>query len=171
MKVFAQILGYLGTACLVASFQCKKEKELFYCQLMSGILFVFHYGLCGDFTGMAMDFMAFLRAVFMASGKKKLTGKPMMFAIIGVLTVLCVVTWEDVFSLCPMIALIASTVALYTGVGDKIRIVQLVTTSPFWMIYNVHVMSLPGIICEALDMLSVIVFFAKEKMAEMMKEE
>ena len=128
-------------------------------QTASGFLFIFHYGLLGDFTGMVMDGMCFVRALMMASGKKIFTSKGALFVLIAIILGLCVVTWEGIFSLFPTLALLISTIFLYTGDGKKIRRAQFFGTSPSWMIYNIHVMSIPGIICESLDMLSVLVFW------------
>ena len=158
MKIFATILGYLGMAFLAFSFQCKREKALFVCQMLSGLFFVFHYGLLGDYTGMAMDGVCFLRALMMASGKRVLMSRGMMCGILATILLLCVVTWEGIFSLFPTIALFVSTVFLYSANGDKIRRAQLFCTSPSWMVYNIHVFSVPGILCEALDMGSVLLY-------------
>ena len=158
MKIFATILGYLGMAFLAFSFQCKREKALFVCQMVSGLFFVFHYGLLGDYTGMAMDGVCFLRALMMASGKRALMSRGMMYGILATILLLCVVTWEGVFSLFPTIALLVSTVFLYSANGDKIRYAQLFCTSPAWMVYNIYVLSIPGILCESLDMGSVILY-------------
>ena len=159
----AVLIGYLGTAFLVLSFQCKKERTLFLCQTLSGLCFVIHYGLNGDLTGMAMDGICFVRALLMYSGKKVMTGKGMLIGLCTVIVLLCVLTWEGFFSVFPTVALLVSTVFLYTGNGSKIRKAQFFVTSPSWMVYNIHVLSVPGIICEALDMLSVVVYAVRSK--------
>lgn len=166
MVIFATVLGYIGTLFLVLSFQCKKEKYLFLCQMCSGIFFVAHYGLLGDYTGMVMDGMAFLRSLCMASGKKFLSGKGMMCILLAVILGLCVITWADIFSIFPTIALFVSTVFLYTGNGNKIRRAQFFCTSPAWLTYNIYVHSIPGIICESLDMGSVAVYWIRARRAK-----
>lgn len=158
MTIVATILGYIGMAFLALSFQCKREIILFWFQMLSGLFFVLHYGLLGDYTGMAMDGVCFVRASMMASRKKIFTGIPMLAALITIILLLCVVTWEGFFSVFPTIALLVSTIFLYSGNGDRIRRAQLFCTSPAWLVYNVHVMSIPGIICEVLDMCSVIIY-------------
>lgn len=166
MRIAASIIGYVATACLVFSFQCKKEKLLFLFQTVSAFLFILHYGLNGDYTGMAMDGIAFVRAFLMASGKKPLTGKAALGVLLTAILVLGVLTWQDWFSVFPVIALLVSTVFLYSGDGKKIRRAQFFCTSPTWMVYNVRVASIPGIICEALDMASVLVYWIRNRKTE-----
>lgn len=163
MNWIAEVIGYAGMACLVLSFQCKKTRMLFLCQLLSGLLFVVHYGMNGDYTGMAMDGVCFLRALLMYSGKPLLTGKPAMALLLAVILALGVVTWDGIFSIFPVIALTVSTVFLYRADGKLIRRAQFFCTSPAWMVYNVYVMTIPGILCEALDMGSVVVYWLRER--------
>ena len=163
MTVFATILGYIGTACLVLSFQFKKERTLFLLQLLSAFFFVFHYGLLGDYTGMAMDGVCFARAVMMYSGKKALTGKVALCVVLAVIGLLCVLTWAGIFSIFPTIALFVSTIFLFSNDGEKIRRAQLFCTSPAWLTYNIYVRSFPGILCETLDMGSVVVYYLRKR--------
>ena len=37
-------------------------------------------------------------------------------------------------------------------------------TSPAWMAYNIHVLSWAGIVCETLDIVSVLVYFVRERL-------
>ena len=159
MNLLSTVFGYAGTLCLVLSFQFRKERTLFVCQMLSGLLFVLHYGLAGDYTGMLMDGMCFVRSLMMASGKKALTGKPAMLVLCAVIVALGALSWDGLLSLFPTVALLASTAALFTGKGDVIRRTQLFCTSPSWLIYNIYVSSWPGVICETLDMGSVIVYY------------
>ena len=161
--LIASIIGYLGTACLVLSFQCRKESRLFLCMLLSGFFFVVHYGLKGDWSGMAMDAVCMVRAGMMYTGRKSLSGKPAKYVLLGMIVLLTVLTWQDVFSLFPMIALLVSTWFIFAGKGDNIKKAQLFCTSPSWMVYNIYVRSWPGIICETLDMISVIVYFIRTR--------
>ncbi|MCQ2385924.1 MAG: YgjV family protein [Clostridia bacterium] len=162
-SIIATGLGYIGTAFLVLSFQCKKEKNLFWCQMASGLFFVLHYGMNGDYTGMAMDGTCFLRALSMASGKKFFTGKKMMCVFLLLILVLGYVTWDGVFSLFPTIALFFSTVFRFMGDGEKISKCQIFCTSLAWLVFTGKVGSVPGIICESLDMGSVIVYALRRK--------
>ena len=163
MQILSTVFGWSGTAALVLSFQCKRERRLFLCQMLSGILFVLHYGFAGDYTGMCMDGMCFVRSLMMISGKPVLTGKGATAALCAVIVALCVLTWEGIFSIFPALALLASTVAVFSANGKKIRIAQFFITSPSWMTYNIHVSSWPGVVCEALDMGSVLVYWIRTR--------
>lgn len=161
MDLPATVIGYCGTACLVLSFQCKTERRLFLCQMLSGLLFVLHYGLLGDYTGMVMDGVCFVRSLMMISGKKLLKGRIALCTLLAVILALGVLTWDGIFSLFPTVALLVSTVFLYSDNTDIIRRAQFFCTSPCWLTYNIHVLSWPGILCESLDMASCLVFWCR----------
>ena len=161
MEIPATVIGYCGTAFLVLSFQCKTERRLFLCQMLSGLLFVIHYGLLGNYTGMVMDGICFLRSLMMISGRKLLKGRIALCILLAVIAVLGFITWDGVFSLFPTAALLVSTVFLYSDSAHIIRRAQFFCTSPCWLTYNIHVSSWPGIICESLDMASCLVYWCR----------
>lgn len=70
MEFFATVLGYMGMGCLVCPSNARKRSGYFFLQMLSGLFFVFHYGLLGDYTGMAMDGVCFVRALMMTSGRR-----------------------------------------------------------------------------------------------------
>lgn len=161
MKIFADILGYIATVALVLSFQNKKEKTLFIFQIISGFFFVLHYGLNGNYTGMAMDGICFIRALFLYTKNKCLCGKISEIVLLIIIIGLGVWTYDGFFTIFPTIALFASTIATYTNNSDKIRLVEISITSPSWLTYNIYVLSIPGIICESLNILSVIIYYIR----------
>lgn len=166
MELLGQIIGGFGAACLILSFQFKKEQNIFLLQTASGLFFVVHYLLLGEYAGMCMDAVCFIRALLLATKKKWAFSKLTLCGIIAAVVVLSVFTYKNLFSLFPAAALIVSSVALWTNNGDKIRKTQLFATSPLWMVYNISVLSYAGIICEAFDMLSVIVFCIRKKLSK-----
>ena len=59
------------------------------------------------------------------------------------------------------IAQLAGTVVMYISNGKIIRIVQNAYISPAWMVYNIYTISIGGILCEAFNMVSVVVSFIR----------
>lgn len=164
MTLLSTIFGYAGTLLVVVSFQFKKEHQLFVLQAVAGALFTLHYGFAGDYSGMCMDIMCFLRAFLMASKNPRVKTKKVLAALLAVIVTLSILSWQDLFSFFPAFALVASTIALFTNNGDTIRKTQLFCTSPCWLTYNIHVRSMPTIICEVLDIGSVLVFYLRMRL-------
>ncbi len=65
-------------------------------------------------------------------------------------------TWGGWLSLLPVAANIASTIGGYTYNGKKIRLTGMLINSPLWIIYNISVGSLAGILDEVVSEASMI---------------
>ena len=68
---------------------------------------------------------------------------------------------ETVFGFVVALAQVAVTIAMWRDDGRIIRNTRLFITSPAWLIYNIIVFSLGGIICEAFSMTSIIISFIR----------
>lgn len=66
-------------------------------------------------------------------------------------------TWNGPISICPFIACIANTYAYWTNDAKIIRVVSAAITSPAWLIHDIYLFALGGIITDVLTMGSVAV--------------
>ena len=62
-----------------------------------------------------------------------------------------------VFSIIALVAQLIGTFAMWSQNGKTIRVLQLAAVSPLWLIHNVFVFSIGGIICEVFNLGSIIV--------------
>ncbi len=156
MRWIGQIVGMVATAALVSSFQCRRERTIAAFWTASAALFVLHYLLLGELSGAVMESALLVRNLLIVSRRPWV----LRAAIVG----LALLSWEGWFSLFPLLALIGSTVALWSDKARIIKTTQLLVTSPAWMVYNIHVLSWAGIVCETLDIVSVVVYFVRERL-------
>ena len=161
-EIFAQALGFIGAGIYVFSFQIKDVKKLFIMQSVGAVFFCVHFVLLGAYTGALQNSLAILRGIILlfrdkkwAKSKFTLAGLILCFIVSGI------VTYSGFLGLLPMIAMIVSTLAMWTGDGFKIRVTQLAATSPLWLIYNISVTSISGILTESFNIISVIVSFIR----------
>jgi len=159
--IIAQIIGVLGMIAAMLSFQCKSSKKMFVIQAFCAGFFLIHFGLLGATVGMLQNVFAIIRAMIFRSEKKWAQNKsiPYIFAALFLLTI--VVTYDGPLTLLPPIAMVISTFAMWTKNGKKIRILQLVTVSPMWLIYNASVISISGCITESFNIVSIFVSIAR----------
>ena len=161
-EIFAQALGFVGAAIYVFSFQIRNVKKLFLMQALGAVFFTVHFLLLGAHTGALQNSLSILRGIILlfrdrkwAKSRFTLAGLIILFIISGI------VTYSGPLGLLPMVAMIVSTLAMWTGDGFKIRVTQLAATSPCWLIYNISVMSVSGILTESFNIISVIVSFIR----------
>lgn len=156
-NLWIQCLGFLGTILYFASFQCRKNKNLFRVQLLSYLFYTVHLLLLGATTGGFSYILNIVRSYCMGSQYKFLKGK-MMCSILCLLQI-CVlfVSWGGWISILPVAANIASTIGSYTHNPRKIRIAGIFINSPLWIVYNISVRSYAGILDEVVSEASMII--------------
>ena len=155
--VLIQLIGLVGTALYLASFQCRENKKLFRVQLFSYVFYTVHMLLLGAATG-GISYMINCLRSFCLSGKRKFGKSRAMCAVLCLLQLAGLwLTWGGWISLLPVIANIASTVGGYTRNPKKVRIAGMFINSPLCIVYNVIVGSWAGILDEVIGEASMIV--------------
>lgn len=160
LEIIGQIFGLIGTAAAIASFQMKENKKFFIFQGIMGISFVLNYLFLGELSGCFMEFFCIVRALVFALGKKshKIWVLALLEASFVVTTVL---TFNGWLSIVLLVVHLVGTFAMWSDNGKLIRISQLFCVSPGWLIYNVAVFSIGGIICEVMNIVSAVVSFIR----------
>ena len=156
MEVIAQAFGILGSVVYLISFQIKKNRPFFATQCLGSFLFMMNYLLLGAYTGCLMNTMGVIRAGCLAAGGK-FHHKAIPWVMDVVYVTATVLTFEGVPSVLVLVAMICSTHALWTKKGNLIRYVQLGVTSPCWLVHNIMVFSIGGILCEIGNIISTVV--------------
>ena len=163
LNVVAQIIGFGGAGLNFLSFQQSKRRNIIGVQIGAAVLFIIHFillGLDGDgeaFSGAALNFIGLLRSIVFINNHKKWAKSPVWLVVFIVIsTVAAVLTWEAWYSLLPSAAMILTTVSYWLKNETKIRLVTF-PSSPCWLIYNVIVGSVAGIVTECFVMLSLII--------------
>lgn len=173
MELIAQILSILGCAIMIFSFQFKNNRNLFIAQTVSAFTFFMSYMLLGAFCGALTNVVAVINSAVLFLGPKY-RKKPILVAVcLGFVAVQVFLlltfngVWsartivETVFGFIVALAQVAVTIAMWKDDGRIIRNTRLFITSPAWLIYNIIVFSLGGIICEAFSMTSIIISFIR----------
>ena len=77
--------------------------------------------------------------------------------IVLLFALVLVLTWNGPVSLLAFAASVTSTIAYWTNSPRKIRMVNLLCASPCWLVYDVIVFSIGGIISESFTIASIII--------------
>lgn len=173
MDIIAQILSIVGCALMIFSFQFKNNRNLFIAQAIAALTFGASYVLLGAFGGAFIDLVCLANGTVLFLGEKY-RKKPVLvliclgYAAIPIISLLAFNgVWttkailEIVFGCAVAVAQVLITLAMWKDDGKTIRFVRLFITSPAWLIYNVVVFSLGGIICETFSIISIIVSFIR----------
>ncbi len=149
IEIFAQVLGMVGMVINILSMQCRKTRGVIIMLLIGSSFFGVSYFLLGSYAGALMNVFSIFRSVYLLVDKRK--AKPSQ--IIVLMTVLVVCGAAGLYSdgwiaLLPLFAQVATTLGMWFRNGAKLRILQITLASPLWLINNVIVFAIGGILCE-----------------------
>jgi hypothetical protein len=160
MQLAAEIVGFLGLVCSLISFQQKERKMVMLFQLTASALCCLALFLAGSVIGGALDLISFVRttvfAIFMNSTKKWASSPVWLWLFIVALVVTGIFTWQNAWSILPILGSVLSTVALWMKKASHIRAVSLFV-GPCWMIYNLVEGTVAGAMNELMAMTSIVI--------------
>ena len=155
-NIIAQIFGILGASSLIFSFQQKKSKNFFLFQTLGSGLFLINYLMLGAYTGALISIMSVTRSALVPFVNRK--SSYFIFPLLLIIPlIISFYIYTGIETILMMIAYLVFTIAMFTKNSKIIRITQFVCASPFQLIHNAMVSSVGGIICEAFNMISIIV--------------
>ena len=157
-ETVGQIIGFVAMAIIVFSYQQKSHKNILIFQMVSGLLFTVHFFLIGAYTGCVSNLIgAFRSLVYANRGKNKFTDFklwPVIFSVI--FTASGILTWDNIFSVFPIFAMVASSVVLWID-SPRINRAFSIPTSACWLVYNIPNHSISGIATEIFVLSSIVV--------------
>ena len=156
-QIIAQVIGFIGTIIVIFGMQQKQYKHIVMCKIGNEFASSVHYLLLGGWTGMCINLASCFTNGFyyfrIKNGKSTLPFQiafSIMFVTIGALS------WHGYISIFVVIAKLISSVALGIKNPRTIRILNLIS-NPCWLVYNIYMGSLAGIISDSSVIISIII--------------
>jgi hypothetical protein len=157
MKIAAQIVGLVGIVCSLLSFQQKERKHVMLFQMTASALFCIQLFMVGAITGGCVDSISFVRTAVFSQNDKKWASSPIWLGVfIVAMIVTGILTWQDGWSILPIIGSILSTIALWMKKSSHIRVISLFV-GPCWLVYNLIHGAYTGALNEVLAMTSIVI--------------
>lgn len=155
--VFIQIIGFIGLLFVVISFQKDRRQFTLISQMISALFFTAHFSLLNAYSGAAMNGISAARAyVFnLRDSKQWIDKKLVMYLFIGFFWSAGLLTWQNYFSVLPIISMTLECFALWNKNTRYMRWLFL-AARPTWIIYDVLVGSYAGLATEAFIVGSVV---------------
>lgn len=158
LETIGQIIGFVAMGIIVFSYQQKSHKNILTLQMVSGLLFTIHYFFLGAYTGCISNLIGAGRSAIYANRGKNAFASfklwPLIFSVVFIAS--GIPTWLNIFSVFPMIAMVASSVVLWID-SPKINRAFSIPTSACWLIYNIATLSYAGIATEIFVLSSIII--------------
>lgn len=161
MEFIAQIIGIVAMFINILSFQCKKNHNLFVMIGIGSLLFSVNFLMLGAYVSAIYNIISIIRSS-LALNKRFFTKK--YFYLLCILYVVgTVFAYDNPWSVVLFVAQIVQTYTMWFKDGSVIRKSQFWFVSPVWVVNNIIVFSIGGILCEVFMMSSVIISFLRFK--------
>lgn len=180
-----QIIGVYAPVCVLFSFQQKTQKMICFYQFLVSLFLLIHFFMIGAYTGGVIHIIGIARGLIFMNKDKPWANRKfwlylicIAYVIVGVLTFdsdLDLTTWSfnsgDVFTyvnILPTVAMVVSSIAFWLDNPKRVRLLTF-PTSVIWMIYDIFVLSVSGIVTETFCMTSIIIGFLRHDLKQSQK--
>ena len=162
--IVAQIIGFIAFTVSLIAYHRKEKKNILSNMLLSNILNLIHYLLLGAFSGCITKLLAIVRDYFIIFKEKhsKFSNKVYLMLFILLYIIAAVFTYNGILSILPLIAAIIYIIFIWNG--NEVIIKKTAFFCNFlWLIYNVFVLSIAGIISNIISLLSTLIAIINTK--------
>lgn len=168
MDIIAQLFGLGAMLSLFLIYQQKSRKKMIAAKLSADVFWVLHYLRLGAVAGMIPNAVGILRELVFVNRRSKRWASSPLWPILFV-----IINWawgfssfSSFFNILPIAASTCVTVSLWIDNPKMTKIISIPVSLAF-MIYDFHVGSYIGIINESVSIISIFLFFIKERNAKM----
>lgn len=156
-QIIAQLIGFIGTITIAIGMQQKKYKNIVICKITNEVASAVHYLLLGGYTGMILNLAScFTNGVYYFRIKNNKSTLVFQILFGGMFAALGLLSWHGWISVFAITAKLLSSVSLGINSPRAIRIINLIST-PCWLLYNIFMFSIPGMISDSLVICSVLI--------------
>ena len=167
VKILIQAVGIVAMAINSLSFQRPTQKGILRMQLVSSLLFAFHFTMIGAITGGILNAIGACRAVVYGNRDKKWARSRWWLPLFIALYLAAYALTFTVFGkeptpgnlaleFLPVVGMTVTNISFLLDNERKLRALALVN-SPLWMVYNGINRSIGGTVTEIISLISVII--------------
>ena len=155
--ILAQIIGVVAVGFELLSYQCRKKRNMLVCDALAAIFYGIHYFLLSAFSGGWSQIIILARTIcVLIKDEEHRKWNGLFWIFIAAYIVVGILTFDAWYSILAIIASLMFLVATWKFKdAQKIRYLAL-PAKILWLIYNICVVSIPGIIAKTLAIISIL---------------
>ena len=160
--IITQIIGFIAYSIIAYSFFKKDKKSILFIQIFAYIGFTIHYFLLSGLTGALCNLLGLTALVliyYLSNDKKK---NILTICLIPLIIAISIITYENIYSIFPIIATIISLLSFLLNDENKIRVIGIISAI-CWFVYAIIYKSYPAIVFEIVLIISTTISFIKNK--------
>lgn len=153
--LISQFIGLIAFIISLFAFHRKSRKKIFSTMILSNLLNTVHYLLLNAYSGCITKVIAVVRDSFIIAKDSNKFLRRKIFLIIFILVyIICAYfTYNNILSIFPIFA--ATIYLIFIWDGNELKIKKIAFLTCFlWLVYNIYVLSIPGIISNVISIIS-----------------
>lgn len=164
MYLTSQIIETIALIITLYAYHLNTKKKIFKTMCIANILDILHYLFLDAFSGVFTKIMALIRNAFILrkEDNKKLKSNIFLILFIIVYIVLAIITFKNIYSILPFTAAIIYMIVVWNGNELQIKKIAFLCYF-FWLVYNISVFSVMGIISNLVALVSTYIAYFNYK--------
>ena len=160
--ILIQFIGGIGYATLATSYFKKEKRQILFMQIIAYIMFTIHYYLLSGITGAICNAIGLfaLLIIYLFEKYKWKYKNVIAWILVGILLIINIATFQNIFSIFPMIASTIVIISFLMDDEDWIRGIGLIS-AVCWLIYAITYKSYIAIVFEVITLIGTIIAFIK----------
>ena len=153
--IISQTIGIIAFIISLVAYHRNKKEKILGNMILSNILNLVHYILLGAYTGCITKGLAIFRDGFiiLKENNEKYNKKFFLYIFVIIYVISSVVSYKNIWSLFPLIAAVIYLIPIWGG--NKKIVKQTALFFYFlWLIYNIFIFSIAGIISNIISIIS-----------------
>lgn len=162
--ILIQGIGAIGYTLLALSYFKKEKRKILFMQIIAYVMFTIHYYLLSGITGAICNLIGLFALISIYLCDKYKFKKKNIISILFIISLLVVniITFQNAFSIFPLIASIIVIISFLIDDENFIRAVGVIS-AVCWLIYAIVYQSFVAIAFEVITLIGVCVAFLKNK--------
>lgn len=160
----SQIVGFIAFIISLIAYHRNKKEKIFRTMLLANLLDIIHYLLLGAYSGCITKIIALVRnkIIIIKEKNKKFNSVIVLILLFVVYLLSGILTYENIFSILPILA--AMIYLYFVWNGNELKVKKVAFYCYFlWLIYNICVFSIAGIISNCVSIISTFIAVHNER--------
>lgn len=162
--IISQVVGFIAFIISLVAYHKKKKEKIFETMMLANFLDMVHYLLLGAYSGCITKVIALVRnkIIIIKEKYKKFDSRVVLIILLTVYLISGILTYKNVFSVLPILS--AMIYLYFVWNGDELQVKKIAFYCYFlWLIYNICVFSVAGIISNCVSIISTFIAMDNEK--------
>ena len=164
MYIASQIIETIALVITLYSYRLKTKKNIFKGMCVANVLDIIHYFFLNAYSGLVTKVIALVRNAFILKKEdnKKLRSNIFLILFVIAYILLAFMTYKSIYSILPFVAAFIYMIVVWNGNELQIKKIAFLCYF-FWLVYNISVFSIMGIISNVVALISTYIAYSNYK--------